>query len=348
MNITVTDAGKSPEHPHRSRKRPWWAVGGGLLAIVVIVGAIIVVPRVLHAQRVATYTELVTQTNLALNETRNITVQTDLVTVLYALQFEEATELQSVLGELADLTDHYFSGDNLEALAQANDKLIETTKANGLSEAENELVSLANDEIQTRGYFWQTDFLNLTTDAVEDLLEQPAVNLIVPVADEDVTDEVVEEAREKLQTAETERIRAESQLAAAEARAAALIGAVTGALEPLKSSALGTPERVEFVLGIYPNAAAEMVTMLHDTSKLSVESVSASTFTFNDDNEPIPLSDEATADQVTVTATDAWRAVIIAAHLKEYSQAVTGAWITDAGGIEEAFGFNPFLPVVPF
>lgn len=43
----------------------------------------------------------------------------------------------------------------------------------------------------------------------------------------------------------------------------------------------------------------------------------------------------------THVASEAWRALVIAAHLVTYSDAITSAWITDAGSIEEALGFNP-------
>lgn len=349
MNSAATGDGSIPtQAPRRSRAGLWWALGGGLTIIVLVVAAVLIIPRVLHAQRVATYTDLVAQTNTLLSESQELRAQSDQTTVLYALQLEEARALQPVLGSLAEYSDHYFSEADLAALAEASDTLAQATTEDGLTDAEAQLTDQAKDAITARGLIWQTDFLNLTPDAVAELVDPSPASRVTPVTDDDVTDTVLEEAGVALQAAESEQLQAETELAAAETRSDALHAAIVAALDPLRSSSLSAPDQAEVVLNMYPNADAEIVTQLRDSAKLSADSVSASTFTFNDDYDPIPLEGEAPSDKVSVTATDAWRAVIIATHLDNYSGAVTAAWISDSGGIEQALGFNPFLPFFMF
>ena len=59
MNSLATGDGSIPtQAPRRSRAGLWWALGGGLTIIVLVVAAVLIIPRVLHAQRVAAYTDL--------------------------------------------------------------------------------------------------------------------------------------------------------------------------------------------------------------------------------------------------------------------------------------------------
>ncbi len=348
MNSSPVEVNQLPQNSRRSQKTLWWSAGGGLLAILLVVAAVIIVPRVLQAQRVASYSELVSQINIALTETHELGALTDRVTVLYALQIDEARVFQPALEGLAGYSDHYFSEENLAALAQANEALLQKLLEDDLTESEAQLAEHAKDAIETHGFVWQTDFLNLSPDAVEHLLELNPAQLVTPIADEAVTDLVIEEAHEALLSAAADKLQAASRLTAVEARASALLDAVAGALHPLENSALGAPEQATVVIGMYPNADARSVAQLNDSAKLAAESVSATAFTFDDDYRPVPVSSDASRNGVEVAATDAWRAVIIATHLSSYSEAITAAWITDAGGFEQALGFNPFLPFFPF
>jgi hypothetical protein len=340
----VTERQTVEPHPaSRSRKGRWWLIGGGLLVVLLVAGAAIAIPRIMHAQRVATYTELVTQTNIMLSHTHQLREQTDLATVLYALQLDEAREFQPVLEELSGYSDHYFSPDQLTALAEANSALVTALEDDGLNEVEAATVSFAKDTIETDGYVWQTEFLNLSPDAVVELIDVAAEEQVTPVADDAVTDEVIEQARAAHETAESALAEAEAAFAAAENRALSLVEAVAATLEPLRSSALGAPDQAEVVVAMYPAADGTIVKQMRDAAHTAAGSVSAELFTVDDEYRPVPKVGDAT-DEVSFEVTDAWRSTIIATHLLDYSKGITGAWISDAGGVEQALGFNPFLP----
>lgn len=327
-----------------SRQGRWWLVGGGLLVVALVMSAVIVIPRVLHVQRVAAYAEVIEQTHTALDQAHQLRIDTELVTVLYSLQFDEARALQPELEELEGLSDHYFATDDLEALTAANDSLIAALEDEALTESEVEVVTAAKHMIDEHGYIWQTGFLNLAADAVEELVELSGPDPILPVTDDDVTDDVLAEARNTLVDVEADLLEAERSLDHAKLRADSLIDTIAGVLKPLSSSALSAPEQAEVVLEMYPSADQEIVKLMRDSAQYAADSVSAEIFTVDDDHNPVPVVGDVPDDKVSFSVTDAWRTTIITTHLKSYSGAVTGAWISDAGSVEDALGFNPYLP----
>lgn len=334
----------SARTPARSKRGRWWALGGGVLALLLVAGAAIVIPQIMHAQRVATYNDLVLQTDAATSQAYQLRERADHITVLTALQFDEVREFQLVLKELSGFSDHYFAPGQLDALAKANADLTAALEDDSLPGDEIEVVSRAKATIDTDGYVWQTGFLNLTPDAMEELFERSPAPSMTPVDDDDVSQEVVEQARLALESAEADLIDAETTFEAAENQAQSLLVAVTATLDPLRSSALSAPDQAEVVLNMYPAADAEIVRSLRESARLAAESVSAELFAVDDEYQPVPITGTPAEDTVYFAVNDAWRSTIIATHLMNYSKAITGAWITDAGGVEEALGFNPFLP----
>ncbi|HUH53851.1 MAG TPA: hypothetical protein VLZ31_07430 [Microbacteriaceae bacterium] len=334
----------SPEVAKKRRIWPWIALAAGLLVVLLAVAAAIFIPKYLHAQRVAEYNATMKQVENASSETHRLLEENKLLTVLYALQFEEVQEFQVDIEELSEYSDHYFSDDDRAALSQVSDDFIEFLQDKELNEEEVELVDSAQETIVAEGYVWQTDFLNLDTDSVQQLVDTVDRTPIALVAEDDVTDEVVEQAKADLEKAEAELAEAEQKFAAASDRSDRLTSLVIAALEPLSSSALSAPAQAEVVHDMYPDADKDIVKDMRESANIAKESVTAELFTVDDDYNPVPIIGEAKDDEVFFSVTDAWRAVIISIHLKNYSSAITGAWISDAGSVEEALGFNPYLP----
>lgn len=323
---------------------PWFALAGGLLVVLLTVGAAIVIPKYLHAQRVAAYNATMEQVETVSNETHRLLEEASLLTVLYALQLDEVEKLQVDVKELSDFSDHYFSDENRATLSKSSVALTEMLENNDMSEDETAVTDSAQQAIFSNGYVWQTDFLNLTTDSVYELIETSEKAPIVLIAEDDVTDEVVEQARSDLQQAEAAFLEAEQKFTVASDRAKGLNSVIVSALEPLSSSAVSAPDQAEVVLDMYPDADKDIVKQLRESATMAEASVTAELFTFDDDYNPIPVMGEVADDEVSFSATEEWRAVIVSAHLMNYCSAITGAWVSDAGGVEEALGFNPYLP----
>ncbi|MGF3057457.1 hypothetical protein [Microbacterium sp. YY-01] len=326
------------------KRSHWWLLGGGLVVVALGAAAAVVIPQVLHQQRVAQYNETVEQINTAFAQTQHAQLETDRAIVLYALQLDEAHAFQAVVEELAGYSDHYFSTESLAALAGANESLLSRLADDELEEAEHDLIAQARSMIDEHGYVWQTDFLNLDIDAVEQLLSPASATTPTPVADDQVTTAVLEDARDVLEAALEEKQQVDQQLTVARERAQSLIDELEAALVPLTQCAFEAPDQAEQVLVMYPDAAVEAVTQLRDSAAMAAASVDAKVFTTNDDYAVVPVIGEPDADKPSFAATDSWRATVIATHLTKYSNAITAAWITDAGSLEDALGFNPYLP----
>lgn len=328
----------------RSRAKLKWIIGIATLLVVIGVGAAIAISQWLQAQRIEAYTAAVHQTNVAFEEISKAQIETGRATVLFALQSEEAKAFQESVAELSGFTDHYFSPESLEALAVASEELVTQLNELTLDNEEQELVTEALELIELQGFVWQTDFLNLDTVAVGELVESPAVERLAAVPDEDVTSELVEEAEALRDQTEATLSAAQQELSAAQERADTLSTAVVAALAPLATAALETPDQAEVVLEMYPRAAPEVVEGLRASALNARESVDAALFTADEDYVRIPVTRDVSEDQATYEANDAWRATLIATHLELYTGAVTAAWITDADSVEDALGFNPYLP----
>lgn len=344
MGNQTGDTNSSAAATRSRRIWPWFALAGGLLAVLLIVGAAIAIPKYLHAQRVAAYSATMEQVETVSSETHRLLEEATLLTVLYALQFDEVEKLQVDVKELSDFSDHYFSDEDRAALSQASDALLTVLEDKSMNEEETAVTDSAQQAIATHGYVWQTDFLNLSTDSVYELVETSEKAPIVLVAEDDVTDEVVEHAKADLKKAEAALLEAEQKFTVASDRAEGLTTAIVSALKPLNRSALSAPDQAEVVLDMYPDADTDVVKLLRGSAEMAKASVTAELFTFDDDYNPIPVMGEIADDAVSFSTTEAWRAVIISSHLMNYSGAITGAWISDAGSLEEALGFNPYLP----
>lgn len=338
-----TQAYPSAQLVKKSRKGLWWGIGSAALVLVVAVAAVIIVPRVIHAQRVAEYIDLVAQTNVQIAETDRMDHEADRATVLFALQFEEVEALLTKLDDLAGLTDHYFTDEDRAALATVSTAQSESLAGLTLNESETVLADTAKALIEDNGIVWQTDFLNMSTDVAEALLAPAPRDHVVPVPDEQVTSILVEQEKLRLTTEQELHSEAEAKLALAEDRLAALTAAAEATLAPLKNAAASVPAQAGVVLGMYPNAEVGVAEVLRESARLADAAIAAEQFT-QMDGVTLPITGEPQEGQVAFTATDAWRAAIIANHLKDFAGAVTASWITDAGGVEQALGFNPYAP----
>ena len=338
-----TQAYPSAQLVKKSRKGLWWGIGSAALVLVVAVAAVVIVPRVIHAQRVAEYTDLVSQTNAQIAEADQMDHEADRATVLFALQFAEVEALLEKLDDLAGLTDHYFTDEDRAALATVSTAQSETLAGLTLSDSETVIADAAKTTIDDQGFIWQTDFLDLSTDVAEALIAPVPRDHVVPVAEEEVTQTLVDEAKARLRQETELRSEAETKLALAEDRVAALASAAEATLAPLKSAAASVPAQVEVVLGMYPNADAGVAEVLRESARLADAAIAAELFT-QIDGVTVPIVGAPPSDKAVFPATDAWRAAIVAHHLKDFAGAVTASWVTDAGGVEQALGFNPYLP----
>ena len=302
------------------------------------------VPHWLQLKRIDAYSEAVQQANVAFAMMNEAEIEKNRAAVLFAFQLDEAEALRERIAELSERSEDYFSLESLTGLAAASDDLSAELSGLTLNDAEHDLVAAASERIELHGYLWQTDFLNLGTTAVEELVESPEAERIVAVPDDDVTSEVLEDALAILTQAEAKRSAAERGLSVAQRRTESLSSAVEASLVPLAAAASEAPDQSEIVLEMYPGADPGVINQLRASALNASDSVNAARFTVDDAYVKVPVTGDPPEDQVSFEANDAWRATLIAAHLKLYAGAVTAAWITDAGSIEKALGFNPFLP----
>lgn len=331
------------QRTRKPRKSLWWAIGGGFLVLALAAAAGIAVPRILHAQRVAAYSELVALSNGEIREANRLRALNDQATILYALQAEEAKLLVPMLADLASLSDHYFTDADRGDIASASAALESVLSKHALDPDEQTMVEVAQHLLESEGFMWQTDFLNLTPEATEVLIVQSPKELIVPVSDDDVTASLVEEAEARLLVESAARGEVERTHVVVTDRSAELIDAVAATLVPLKEAAESAPAQVLVVLDMYPGARNDVVEHMRVSAQRASDSTAAELFMY-DDVAPVPVVGETPEDIATFSTTDAWRAAIIAQHLTDYSDAITAAWITDAGGVEEAIGRNPYAP----
>src|SRR5699024_2661901 len=105
------------------------------------------------------------------------------------------------------------------------------------------------------------------------------------------------------------------------------------------------PAQVEGVMGMYPDADLDTVTQMREAAALAAASVEAGTFILGEDFSHVPATEVGEHDRQFDVA-DPWKVTIMAKHLQRYCDGITAAWITDAGSVEEALGFNPYLPGV--
>lgn len=327
------------------RRVKWiWGLTAAVVLIGVGIGAALFVAQMIQHNRVVAYSEAVQRTNVAFAKINEAQIEKNRATVLFAFQVEEAERLQQNIADLSELSGDYFTLETLSELATAGDTLSTELSELALDQTEQDLVAAATELIELHGFMWQTDFLNLETAAVEELVESPDAERIVAVADEDVTSEVLEETLAMSEEAEARLSAVEQQLSAAQHRAESLHAAIGATLLPLAAAASEAPDQSAVVLEMYPGADPGVVAQLEASALKAFHTVDAKHFTVDESYLNIPLTTDPTDDQVSFESTDAWRASLIATHLKLYAEAVTAAWITDAGGIEEALGFNPFLP----
>lgn len=326
----------------RRKSGLWWVVGGGVLALTLVAVAAIAIPRILHANRVADYHATIARTEALLDEAHYARIEAERVTVVYALQFDEALDYLDDLEKLAGYTDHYFSPEHLERLGNAHDTLAVALESDGLSEAEATVTAAAKDTIETQGIVWQTAALNLGSEVADVLVEHADRVASEPVPDEAVTDGVLEQARGALLAAETELLDADKALERVVDRSATFTTAIVGTLGVVSDAALAAPDQAEVMLGVYANAGAEISGLMRDSAKFAAAATGADLFTLNDNYDTIPVISEVPTDQPTFSATEAWRAVLIAAHLREYSDAITVAWLAERGGFSELIGPGPF------
>ena len=321
-----------------------WVLGAVVLLGVLAVAAAIWVPHWLQQKRVDAYTEAVHQTNVAFAKIHEVQEEQHRVTVLFGFQTEEAEELQQRIADLSELSDDYFSLDSRAGLTAASADLRAELNELTLNDTEQALVEAASELIELHGYMWQTDFLNLEATAVEDLVESPEVERVDVVSDEDVTSEILDEALAIREQTEVKLSAVEQELSGAHDRAEALKRATEASLVPLSAAAAEAPNQAEVVHGMYPGADPGVIEQLHSSAAHAATSVEAKYFTADEEGVNIPIVEEPAEEQVAYEVSDAWRSALIAAQLKMYAEAITAAWITDAGSIEEAVGFNPFLP----
>lgn len=348
-SATHPSAGNGEVRSRGKKKR--WVIAAALAALavlaVVAVILLVVVPHMQHAKRVEEYGQIVEETNRALVETDAVRYEAELNTVLYALQFDEMGEFQEHLEELSGFTDHYFSEETLAQLADANETVLAVLENDGLTEVEATLVDSAKAEIESEGLMWQTDFLNLDVDALSDVVTPQHIEQVVPLHDSEITEEVLDAAKLRLEQAEADLAAANAELELTELRSAELLEALLIAAQPLADAANAAPGQALVVLDMYPNADAEVVEALVDSADVAADSASAEQFTIDDDYNPVPLLGEPAEDKPYFSVTDSWRATIVARHLVTYTKGITAAWITDAGSVEEALGFNPYAPFIP-
>lgn len=236
----------------RRQAKLMWGLSAVVILGAIVIGAAIMIPQVLQQNRIVAYTDAVQHTNAAFTTINEAEIEKGRATVLVAFQIEEAEQLQRNMSDLSELSEDYFSLETVAALATASDIL--NTELGGLTldDAEREFVADASRLIESHGYMWQTDFLNLDTTALEELVESPEAERVVVVSDGDVTPEILEEAFAVREEVDARLASAEQALSAAQQRVESLRTAVEASLVPLVAAASEAPGQAEVVLEMYP------------------------------------------------------------------------------------------------
>lgn len=220
---------KADETVSRSHQPRRWgliaAVAAGVLVVALGVTAAAVVPRVLHSQRVEEYTELADQLRAIVNERAEVETTLNAATVLTHVRHSEALSVAHAVAALGESDEPMLPAEQAQLLgetgASAADELGALDVGDAPLDGADQVLTLAYIEAkaaeeQARAAAEEAgdevpepelaaSLADLDVDQAIWLLASPvAPDEVTTVADEDVTDELIEELRQSIATVNAE------------------------------------------------------------------------------------------------------------------------------------------------
>lgn len=316
-------------------------IGALVIGLFVLAAAGFGVLKFIDAQRASTYNSVQDDVDAVVKKTQQTQTKASRAAVVYWLQTSEASQLHENLVELAKFSTDYFSKDTLAELSKAADSLGEALEGTGLSVEENEIVMAEIQRTSADTDKNSTSFLNIGEKEAAAFVAEPEAVHVKRLPKGKVTKEAIEAARKDLADKKKDANIAQTELEVSEARAEALIVAIEGTLPVLTKAAKETPKQSKRMLKEYSRTKKDVAKHMRDSADAAVASIDAEQFVVEPNEIPVPLTTASPKEGEIQTATDAWRALIISRHLREYAKSITAAWMWDSKGSQGAAGFDP-------
>lgn len=285
MSETTSTEPDSAARPNRrSTRRVAW-IGGGLALVLVAAG--LVVPQIVHAQRVSDYTALVAQRDDALHEKASAETRLQAASALRHAQETELSVLAQRLVAVGQAPEPILAAQTAQDLTAAGDAVAAAVGEldqpdEGAETLSTPLVTVVDaqraddataraeaeaDGVEAPEPVAPASYLALTAAQAESLMDlTPTPEQPHTVADADVTDEVIEQAAAQVTTTRTETAELQAAIRAEESRMEELAAAIEAAVPVVRAAADAVPAQAVAVAegaAKAPDAAGAATTAAH-------------------------------------------------------------------------------------
>lgn len=259
----------APEpRPRRRKALMISAIGGGLIAALVITAAV-VVPRIVQTQRVQEYTALATELQQTFDVRAVAETTLEAAIALTVAQYEEARGLAERIAELGDTPEPILTAERAESLAEAGADAAEAIgedpdvedRGVALYDALAEAVQqLQEEDEQARAAADEADeevpspvapasYLSTELASAVSIMDEPVEpERVDPVADDDVTDEVIDDITSEIEAVRAEVAQLEGRVDDEREKMEGFAEAIAGTLPVLQAAASEAPAQAQRVV----------------------------------------------------------------------------------------------------